>query len=64
MTTEQRGLLMALIDEYAAAQPQALARGRLEKVRSAGLEPVTLRVDGRRGARASATTTACRARRS
>jgi hypothetical protein len=41
MTTEQRGLLMALIDEYAAAQPQALARGRIERLRKAGLEPVT-----------------------
>jgi hypothetical protein len=40
MTTEQRGLLMALIDEYANAQPHALARARLEKLRSAGLDTV------------------------
>jgi hypothetical protein len=40
MTTEQRGLLMALVEEYTNVQPQALARDRLEKVRSAGLDKV------------------------
>jgi hypothetical protein len=41
LTAEQRGLLLAVIDEYAAAQPKALARQRLEAVRAAGLETVT-----------------------
>lgn len=40
MTTEQRGLLMAVVEEYAQAQPQALARGRLERLRAAGLDRV------------------------
>lgn len=37
LSTEQRGLLMAIIDEYAAAQPRALAAERLKKIREAGL---------------------------
>jgi hypothetical protein len=40
LTAEQRGLLLAVIDEYAAAQPKALAQKRLEAVRAAGLEAV------------------------
>jgi len=40
LTTEQRGMLLALIDEYAAAQPKALASGRLERLRKAGLDTV------------------------
>ena len=41
MTVEQRGLLLALIEEYAAAQPGAMARARVEKVMKAGLDGVT-----------------------
>jgi hypothetical protein len=40
MTPEQRGLLLALIDEYAGTQPQAVARARLDRLRAAGLENV------------------------
>jgi hypothetical protein len=40
LSTEQRGLLMAVIDEYAAAQPKAVAEGRLAKLKAAGLEKV------------------------
>jgi hypothetical protein len=41
MTTGQRGMLLALIEEYASAMPRPLARERVEKVRSAGLDAVT-----------------------
>jgi hypothetical protein len=37
LSAEQRGLLLALIEEYAAAQPQVLARERLDRLRAAGL---------------------------
>jgi hypothetical protein len=40
LSTDQRGLLMAIIDEYAAAQPRALAVERLKKIRDAGLSTV------------------------
>jgi hypothetical protein len=40
LSTEQRGLLMAVIDEYAAAQPKALAEQRIAKIRAAGLSAV------------------------
>ena len=40
LTREQTGMLVALIDEYASAQPRALAQARLEKIRAAGLEQV------------------------
>ena len=41
MTPTQRGLLLALIDEYASAQPQALAAERVAKLKKAGLDGVT-----------------------
>jgi hypothetical protein len=41
MTATQRGLLLALIDEYASAQPQALAAERVAKLKQAGLDGVT-----------------------
>lgn len=37
LTTEQRGLLLALIEEYAGAQPEAVAEARLARLREAGL---------------------------
>jgi hypothetical protein len=40
LTPEQVGMLVALIDEYASAQPRALAQARLEKIRAAGLDRV------------------------
>ena len=40
LSSEQRGLLLALIDEYASAQPKALAEARLTRIRSAGLGTV------------------------
>jgi hypothetical protein len=40
MTTAQRGMLLALIDEYASAQPKALAAERVAKLRKAGLEGI------------------------
>ena len=46
LTTEQRGLLLAVIDEYAAAQPRALAEERLAKIRKAGSRLGQVRVDG------------------
>jgi hypothetical protein len=41
MTTGQRGMLLALIEEYASVMPRPLARERVEKVRRAGLDAVT-----------------------
>jgi hypothetical protein len=38
LTTEQRGLLLAIIDEYAGAQPRAVAEARLARLREAGLD--------------------------
>lgn len=40
LSPEQRGLLLALIDEYASAQPKALAEARLARIRAAGLATV------------------------
>lgn len=40
LSKEQQGTLLALIEEYLSAQPQALARARLEKVRKAGLDNI------------------------
>ena len=40
LSSEQRGLLLALIDEYASAQPKTLAEARLTRIRSAGLGAV------------------------
>ncbi len=40
MTTEQRGLLMAVIDEYASNLPKTLAEERIARLRKAGLDPV------------------------
>jgi len=40
LTPEQRGLLMAVIEEYAAAQQRSIAQARLEAVRTAGLGKV------------------------
>ena len=40
LSSEQRGLLLALIDEYASAQPKALAEARLTRIRTAGLGSV------------------------
>jgi hypothetical protein len=41
MTREQRGMLLALIEEYASAQPRAVARARVERATKAGLDGVT-----------------------
>ena len=38
LSQEQRGLLLAVIEEYAGAQPKPLAQGRLERLRAAGLD--------------------------
>ena len=40
MTTAQRGMLLALIEEYASAQPKTLAADRVAKLRKAGLEGI------------------------
>jgi len=40
LTPEQRGLLLALIDEYASAQPKALAEARIARIRAAGLDRI------------------------
>jgi hypothetical protein len=40
MTDAQKAILVKLIEENAAAQPQAIARERLAKVRAAGLDKV------------------------
>ena len=40
MSPKQRGMLLALIEEYASAQPKPLAAQRIEKVREAGLDKV------------------------
>ena len=40
MTTAQRGMLLALIEEYASAQPKALAAERVEKLTKAGLDAI------------------------
>jgi hypothetical protein len=40
LSREQQGTLLALIEEYLNAQPRALARQRLDKIRKAGLQTV------------------------
>lgn len=40
MTAAQQALLLKLVEEHAAAQPDAVARDRLAKVRAAGLDAV------------------------
>jgi hypothetical protein len=40
LTSEQRGLLLAIIDEYAGAQPAAVAETRLTGIREAGLDSI------------------------
>ena len=40
LSQEQRGLLLAIIEEYAGAQPKAVAEQRLERLRGAGLDAV------------------------
>lgn len=40
MTAEQRGMLLALIEEYASAMPRRLAAERVQKIRNAGLDDV------------------------
>ncbi|HXE80328.1 MAG TPA: DUF3500 domain-containing protein [Vicinamibacterales bacterium] len=40
LTTEQRGLLLAIIDEYAGAQPKAVAEQRIARLREAGLDGI------------------------
>ena len=40
MTPPQRGMLLALIDEYASSQPKALAAERIAKLKKAGLDDV------------------------
>jgi hypothetical protein len=40
LTPEQRGLLLAIIDEYAGAQPKALAQKRLDAIKAAGFDQV------------------------
>src|SRR5262249_26399013 len=40
LNKEQQGMLLAIIEEYVNAQPPDLTRGRLEKIRAAGLDGV------------------------
>lgn len=40
LNKEQQGLLISIIEEYAGAQPRALAQQRLDKIRKAGLKNV------------------------
>jgi uncharacterized protein DUF3500 len=40
MENKQRGLLLALVDEYARAMPDAVARERLRRLREAGVEKI------------------------
>lgn len=40
MTAEQRGMLLALIEEYASAQPKAQAAQRIDRIKAAGFEKV------------------------
>ena len=40
MTVDQRGMLLSLLNEYAAAQPKALAAERIDKVKKAGLDKI------------------------
>ncbi len=40
MTPAQRGMLLALIDEYASVQPKKLAAERIQKITKAGLDQI------------------------
>ena len=40
LNTEQRGLLLAIVEEYAGAQPDTVAQARLARIREAGLERI------------------------
>jgi hypothetical protein len=40
LAAEQRGLLLAIIEEYAGAQPRAVAEARLARLRDAGLDRI------------------------
>lgn len=40
LSPEQRGLLLALIEEYAGVQPEAVARQRVERIRAAGFDRI------------------------
>jgi hypothetical protein len=40
LTSEQRGLLLAVIEEYAGVQPKTVAAQRIERLRAAGLERI------------------------
>lgn len=40
LSKEEQGTLLALIEEYLSAQPKALARARLEKIRKVGLDNI------------------------
>ena len=40
LSAEQRGLLLAVIEEYAGVQPEAVARKRVERLRAAGFDRI------------------------
>lgn len=40
LSPEQRGLLLAVIEEYAGVQPKAVARQRIERIRAAGFDRI------------------------
>jgi hypothetical protein len=40
LSQEQRGLLLAIIEEYVGAQPEILAQQRVERLRAAGLDRI------------------------
>jgi len=40
LTAEQRGLLLAVVEEYAGVQPKAVAAERIERLRRAGLDRI------------------------
>ncbi|HEX2139046.1 MAG TPA: DUF3500 domain-containing protein [Woeseiaceae bacterium] len=40
LSPEQRGLLLAIIEEYAGVQPEAVARQRVERIRAAGFDSI------------------------
>jgi hypothetical protein len=40
LNKDQQGTLLALIEEYLSAQPQPVARARLQKIRNAGLDNI------------------------
>lgn len=40
LSAEQRGLLLAVIEEYAGVRPEAVARERVERIREAGFDGI------------------------